>query len=433
MINGYGIHTFMFNFIFIKNRIVIKAYRNILMVVSFTLVAFFKVDVAMAQEYNCTFKDPLIIIDFGTLDNKKDIDLSSLKNYSRSKKTCPNDGQYSFEGFTTDCFDGKWHSIMADHTANDNNGRMMIVNASERPSTFFINNITGFTAGKTYEVSFWLVNICRYADGCSPTPPNIKTSLLSGNSEIVHFQTGALAQTAQPNWRKFYGEFTIPPNTSAITLKMEDVTNGGCGNDFALDDIVFKECKIKEPPIVEVSKPKVVEKIAPKTEVVTKPVEIVIPKPISKPLIVKPNVVTQKPKTETKTIDPAIVKAKQIPTIIPKVINTRENALVRKIETDQAEMVIELYDNGDIDGDTVTIYHNNQLIVNRAGLSAKPITIKIKVDKDNPHHELIMVANNLGSIPPNTSLMIVTANKKRYEVNISSSEQKNAKVVINLK
>lgn len=403
------------------------------MVVSFTLVAFFKVDVAMAQEYNCTFKDPLIIIDFGTLDNKKDIDLSSLKNYSRSKKTCPNDGQYSFEGFTTDCFDGKWHSIMADHTANDNNGRMMIVNASERPSTFFINNITGFTAGKTYEVSFWLVNICRYADGCSPTPPNIKTSLLSGNSEIVHFQTGALAQTAQPNWRKFYGEFTIPPNTSAITLKMEDVTNGGCGNDFALDDIVFKECKIKEPPIVEVSKPKVVEKIAPKTEVVTKPVEIVIPKPISKPLIVKPNVVTQKPKTETKTIDPAIVKAKQIPTIIPKVINTRENALVRKIETDQAEMVIELYDNGDIDGDTVTIYHNNQLIVNRAGLSAKPITIKIKVDKDNPHHELIMVANNLGSIPPNTSLMIVTANKKRYEVNISSSEQKNAKVVINLK
>jgi hypothetical protein len=96
-------------------------------------------------------------------------------------------------------------------------------------------------------------------------------------------------------------------------------------------------------------------------------------------------------------------------------------------------MVIELYDNGDIDGDTVTIYHNNELVVNRAGLSSKPITIKIKVDKNAPHHELVMVANNLGSIPPNTSLMIVTANKKRYEVYISSSEQKNAKVVIDLK
>jgi len=44
-----------------------------------------------------------------------------------------------------------------------------------------------------------------------------------------------------------------------------------------------------------------------------------------------------------------------------------------------------------------------------------------------------MVANNLGSIPPNTSIMIITANNKRYEVFISSSEQENAKVVIDLK
>jgi hypothetical protein len=410
-----------------------KASASILIALFFLLMALLGNNDAKAQEYNCTFKDPLITIDFGTLDNKKDIDLSALRNYDRSKTICPNDGQYSFAAFTEECFGGKWHSIMTDHTANDNNGRMMIVNASERPSTFFVYNINGLTAGKTYEISFWLINICRYAEGCSPTPPNIKTSLLSGNSEIVHFQTGALAQTAQPNWKKFYGEFTMPQNTTAITLKMEDVTNGGCGNDFALDDIILKECKIKEPPIVEIAKPKPVEKVVPKAEVVTKPVEIVIPKPVSKPLVVKPNVVTQKPKIETKTIDPAIVKAKQIPTIIPKVITTRENALVRKIETDEAEMVIELYDNGDIDGDTVTIYHNNQLIVNHAGLSAKPITIKIKVDKANPHHELIMVADNLGSIPPNTSLMIVTANKKRYEVYISSSEQKNAKVVIDLK
>lgn len=428
-------HTFMFNFISIKNSIVIKPYRKILMLVSFTLMTFFKVNVAVAQEYNCTFKDPLITIDFGTLDSKKDIDLSSLKNYSRSKKTCPNDGQYCFTAFTADCFDGKWHSVMADHTADDNNGRMMIVNASERPGTFFINKITGFTAGKTYEISFWLVNICRYADGCSPTLPNIKTSLLSGNNEIVHFQTGALPQTAQPNWRKFYGEFTVPININSITLKMEDVTNGGCGNDFALDDIVFKECKIKEPLIAEVLKPKPVEKIIPKAEVAKKPIEPVVAKPMTKPLIVKTNAAIEKPKTDIKTILPATVKAstKQIPTMIPKLIATRENALVRKIETDEAEMGIELYDNGDIDGDTVTIYHNNQLVVNHAGLSAKPISIKIKVDKANPHHELIMVANNLGSIPPNTSLMIVTANKKRYEVNISSSEQKNAKVVIDLK
>ncbi len=409
--------------------------RRILISINFLLIAFFNADVAMAQDYNCTFKDPLITIDFGTLDNKKDIDLSSLKKYSINKTICPNDGQYCFAAFTADCFDGKWHSINADHTAADNNGRMMIVNASERPSTFFVNNIDGFTAGKTYEVSFWLVNICKYADGCDPTPPNIKTSLLAGNREIVHFQTGFLAQTAQPNWKKFYGEFTIPANTSTVVLKMEDVTNGGCGNDFALDDIVFKECKIKEPAIAEVPKPKPVEKIILKPEVAKKPIEEAVEKPLVKPLVVKPNVAIQKSKTDIKKNPPTTVKStsKQIPTVIPKAIATRENALVRKIETDEAELAIELYDNGDIDGDTVTIYHNNQLIVNHAGLSSKPISIKIKVDKANPHHELIMVADNLGSIPPNTSLMIITANKKRYEVYISSSEQKNAKVVIDLK
>jgi len=44
-----------------------------------------------------------------------------------------------------------------------------------------------------------------------------------------------------------------------------------------------------------------------------------------------------------------------------------------------------------------------------------------------------MVADNLGTIPPNTSVMIITTPSKRYEVFISSSEQKNAKVVFDLK
>jgi hypothetical protein len=107
--------------------------------------------------------------------------------------------------------------------------------------------------------------------------------------------------------------------------------------------------------------------------------------------------------------------------------------LIKRIEAPAGEIVIDLYDYDQIDGDTVSIYDNNELIVSRAGLSKKPISFKIKVDAMQPHHELIMVANNLGSIPPNTSLMIIAANNKRSEVFISSSEQKNAKLVIDLK
>ena len=82
---------------------------------------------------------------------------------------------------------------------------------------------------------------------------------------------------------------------------------------------------------------------------------------------------------------------------------------------------------------SVSIYHNNVLLVSRARLSQKPITLNIPIDSTRPHHELVMVAENLGSIPPNTSLMVVTAGTRRYEIFISSSEQKNAKVVFNLK
>jgi hypothetical protein len=49
-------------------------------------------------------------------------------------------------------------------------------------------------------------------------------------------------------------------------------------------------------------------------------------------------------------------------------------------------------------------------------LSSIPLTAKIHVSANEPIHELIMVADNLGEIPPNTSLMKVTAGSKIYQV-----------------
>ena len=107
--------------------------------------------------------------------------------------------------------------------------------------------------------------------------------------------------------------------------------------------------------------------------------------------------------------------------------------MVKRIETEAGEISIDLYDNAEIDGDSVSIYHNNVKMVEHARLSQKPVSIRIAVDPAHPHHELIMVAENLGSIPPNTSLMIITTGTTRYEVFISSNEKKNAKIVFDLK
>jgi hypothetical protein len=118
---------------------------------------------------------------------------------------------------------------------------------------------------------------------------------------------------------------------------------------------------------------------------------------------------------------------------VPAVLRERENNMVQTIVTNSPDIKIELYDNGVIDGDTITVYHNNELIVDSKELTEKPITVNITADSINAHHEFVMVANNLGKIPPNTALMVVTTGGKRYEVNISSDEKRNAKLVIDYK
>ncbi|MBI2282809.1 MAG: hypothetical protein HYU71_03770 [Bacteroidetes bacterium] len=116
---------------------------------------------------------------------------------------------------------------------------------------------------------------------------------------------------------------------------------------------------------------------------------------------------------------------------IPRVLIERENRLVRTITTSEENIQINIFDNGTIDNDTISLYHNNALVISNAKLDIRPLTLKIRCSKTDNRHELVMVAENLGEIPPNSAMMVVTAGKDRYEVFLASDEQRNAKVVIN--
>lgn len=121
--------------------------------------------------------------------------------------------------------------------------------------------------------------------------------------------------------------------------------------------------------------------------------------------------------------------APKLSIIVPKVLLTRENELVKTITTNANEVTINLYDNGSIDNDTVSVYLDKKLVVTRQRLTERPISIKFVLDENNIYHELVMVAENLGEIPPNTSLMVVKAGNQQHEVRITSTEQKNAVVI----
>jgi hypothetical protein len=118
----------------------------------------------------------------------------------------------------------------------------------------------------------------------------------------------------------------------------------------------------------------------------------------------------------------------------PEVILKRSNELVKTIYTSAKEVRIDLYDNGEIDGDTISVFHNNALIVSKKGLTHKPISLNIKLNEATPVHEFVLVAENEGSIRPNTSSMIVTAEGNRHEpIIVSTDEKKNATIIIKYK
>jgi hypothetical protein len=310
---------------------------------------------------------------------------------------------------------------------------MMLVNSSHRTGTFFSTTLDGLKGSTTYELGLWLMNVCRISDKCPfPLLPDITVRLQTETGKTVaQFRTGEIERLEVPNWKRHMAYFTTPPSMKgAITLIMSNNNPGGCGNDFALDDITFREC-IKHAPVVSHSpKPIVATKKSPPSVLIAKP-----RKAVSAPVKMQPRVVetVTREKDRPEYSSPVL---KQTPVSIPPppvALTTRTNSLVKQIETEAGEINISLYDNGEIDGDTVSIYHNNVLLKSKARLSQKPLSFNIALDDTHPHHELVMVAENLGSIPPNTSMMIITAGSRRYEVFISSNEQKNAKVIFDLK
>ena len=61
---------------------------------------------------------------------------------------------------------------------------------------------------------------------------------------------------------------------------------------------------------------------------------------------------------------------------------------MKSLVVNQQDVTVRLYDNGEIDDDSISIYYDNKLLLAHRRLSATPITVKLKVD-ENEVHELV--------------------------------------------
>lgn len=198
-------------------------------------------------------------------------------------------------------------------------------------------------------------------------------------------------------------------------------------SDFYVEPFLRNKKTIPEAPKTDTIKTVTVRK-TPKTPARnqttakrSEPKKNAVKRPVENPVVVQPEVKKPNVTATTKPVEPKIVNT-------PVAIRDRKNELIKTINVTNSEIEISLYDNGEIDDDTVSIYLDGRLLLANQRLSNKPITYKLHLDESNAEHTLAMVAENLGRIPPNTSLMIVHDGDKRYQVSITSTMQKNAMI-----
>jgi hypothetical protein len=184
------------------------------------------------------------------------------------------------------------------------------------------------------------------------------------------------------------------------------------------ETVVVKTKAVKEQPVA-VLKTKPVEKEKPSRG---KPVKV---KPAkekevtgTKEVIVKSD--PNKPQ-ETKPKQPA------------ENINSRIIETIQRVNYSSDSLVITLYDNGEVDGDTVSVLMNGKVIMPMVGLSTNAVRKTIYTKDITDSIQIVMYAENLGSLPPNTGLLIVNDGKDRYEIRFSGDLKKNSAIVFKRK
>ncbi len=185
--------------------------------------------------------DPIFTETFGT--GLQDSSLpAETTTYAYANGQDPNDGLYTVSS-NSDYFD--WFDVN-DHTPNDTNGRMLIINSSFSAGEFYRTTINGLCENTTYEFSSWLLNLSPLGGFCGSgvIPINVRFEIWDNTDTnlLASGDTGNITSTTSPQWNQFALVFQSLPSQTSVLLKMKNNGAGGCGNDVAIDDIVFKTC-----------------------------------------------------------------------------------------------------------------------------------------------------------------------------------------------
>jgi gliding motility-associated-like protein len=203
--------------------------------------------------------DPIFFENFGSGTTHGPALPSGITSYA-FVTGMPHDGEYAIY-YNTNVSDS-WH-FSQDHTPNNlpdgTAGKCLIVNAGFTAGEFYRRLVSGLCVNTTFEFSAWLMNVYDSTSGaCSGTGKPVDVTFEIWNeSETLLLQsgsTGPIDGTSTPIWTQYALAFTMPAGQTSVVLKMKNNGIGGCGNDLAIDDIMFRACG----DVVTITSPQVV-------------------------------------------------------------------------------------------------------------------------------------------------------------------------------
>ncbi|MBN8857651.1 MAG: hypothetical protein J0H29_04635 [Sphingobacteriales bacterium] len=110
--------------------------------------------------------------------------------------------------------------------------------------------------------------------------------------------------------------------------------------------------------------------------------------------------------------------------------NKRKEVVGQELLVDSDSLRLTFYDNGIVDGDSISVFFNKEPIATHQSLTERGLVVYAVLDSTKPYNEISMFAENLGTIPPNTALMVITDGVNRYEIFLSSSLTQNSTIRI---
>lgn len=147
-----------------------------------------------------------------------------------------NPGQYAIS--TSPSLVHNNFSLCGDHTTGS--GNMLIANGAQTSNTTVWSQTVPVIAGQGYLFSFWVANALN-------DPAVAQLQLFVNNQPI----STVLSPTAVACvWVQITGSWLVGANTTNAVLKIVNQSTASSGNDFSIDDILFRQVCTKKDTIV---------------------------------------------------------------------------------------------------------------------------------------------------------------------------------------